>query len=222
MTAKVWTEPSRSDMGRGSLVLEGAVVDVQHWVLQVRGVVDRHRRLWPLIVAAAATFFALPLLSYPFGWDQCVFGTIADTMRHGGVVYRDAWEHKPPGVYYVYYLAFWLFGRDYWGVRILEIAGVAITAGMLVAIAQRRFGTTLGGVIAGLAYPLLYLLIGPNTAQPESYQVAFLVAGLACWPMPRETSRLGARCFGSGVLVANAVLFKPPIMFFPLLLLLDR
>src|SRR3954463_15289796 len=99
MTANVWTESSCSDMGRGPLVPDGAVVDVHHRVLQVRAVFDRHRRLWPLVVAVAAALLALPLLSYPFGWDQCVFGTIADTMRHGGVVYRDAWEHKPPGVY---------------------------------------------------------------------------------------------------------------------------
>ena len=71
-------------------------------------------------VGVLASLLSLPLLSYGFGFDQSVFAVMADTMLDGGVLYRDAWEHKPPGVYCVYALAFGLFGRDIPSVRVMD------------------------------------------------------------------------------------------------------
>jgi hypothetical protein len=174
------------------------------------------------LAAAASAALAFPVLSHPFVWDQWVFADIADAMRRGGTVYRDAWEHKPPGVYYAYYLAFALFGRDYWGIHLLEILGVAVASAGLAKISVDRFGTLPGGLLAALVLPTLYVLLGGNGAQPESFQIPFLVWGLAVWPRADDRARLPRRCFLAGFLLSLAVLFKTPIVTVLFAVLLDR
>jgi 4-amino-4-deoxy-L-arabinose transferase-like glycosyltransferase len=164
----------------------------------------------------------LPLLSYPFSYDQAVFADIADVMIRGGTVYRDAWEHKPPGVYYVYYLAFVLFGRDFWAPRLMEVLAIGVASAGLVRTAQRWFGSTAAGVVSALALPLLYLQLGKNSAQPESFQIPLLIWAMACWPIESDPGRVGLRSITSGVLLSLAVMFKTPVVTIAIVFWLDR
>jgi hypothetical protein len=54
----------------------------------------------------------LPTLYEPFGRDQGIFATIASGLLQGKIPYRDLWDHKPPGIYFLYALAFKVLGRE--------------------------------------------------------------------------------------------------------------
>jgi len=169
-----------------------------------------------------ACLLSLPLLRFDFWFDQGVFATIADTLRAGGMAYRDAWEHKPPGIFFVYAAAFSILGRDIWAVRVLEIVAVGIAAAGLVFIGENRFGSRRSGLCAALLLPALYLTFAPNTAQPETFQLPCLVWALAAVPLEPGEKRAGPRCFLSGLLVSAAILFKTPAAIFAVLLLVER
>jgi hypothetical protein len=179
-----------------------------------------------LALFGVAAALCLPLLGCGFSFDQGVFSTIADTLLRGGVAYRDAWEHKPPGVFYVYYLSFLLIHREIWAVRLVEIAAVATAAALLFFLVRRRSGSPAAGAVASVMLPLSYLAFGDNTAQPETFQIPLLIGALLAWPESGDPAPR-ARCFASGLLLSAAVLFKTPAILFlgPLLgerLLHDR
>lgn len=94
--------------------------------------------LW-LVLAVALVSAALPTLLYPMTRDQGIYAYIGDFMLHGGVPFRDAWELKPPAVYFTYAAAFVLFGRSELGVRLFDVLYVLVSAGAVGALAWEAF-----------------------------------------------------------------------------------
>ncbi len=175
-----------------------------------------------ILTGLAAALLNLPLLAYEFGFDQGVFATMADAMLNGQVLYRDAWEHKPPGVFYAFALSFLAFGRDCWAPRLLEIICVGLSAGGVARLSEYRFGSRLGGIMSGLTFGFLYLLMGGNSSQAEAFQIPFVVWGLVLWPQAQADEGVARRCFASGLLLGAALLFKTPIALLAFALLIDR
>ncbi|MCX5887801.1 MAG: glycosyltransferase family 39 protein, partial [Proteobacteria bacterium] len=62
----------------------------------------------------------LPTLYEPFGRDQGIFATIASGLLQGKIPYRDLWDHKPPGIYFLYALAFKVLGREMRSISLLD------------------------------------------------------------------------------------------------------
>ncbi len=173
--------------------------------------------------AVLGALLGLPLLHYCYGFDQGVYGTIAEVMRRGGLPYRDAWEMRPPGVFYAYGAAFALLGQSPLSLRIFDLLSLALSSSALAVISTRRFGSVTAGMIAALALPLLYVPFGYwHTAQSESFQMPFILWGLALWPVPDGTTRTALYCFAAGVLLGISGLFKTSSIFIPLAVLLDR
>ena len=98
-------------------------------------------RLWRVSLAVlllvGAALLLAPMLAYPFGRDQGVFACGADILARGGALYRDCWDLKPPGVYYLYWLAISLFGHTMVAPRILDLAWTLAAAGALLALGRR-------------------------------------------------------------------------------------
>lgn len=187
---------------------------------------SRFRWLCLSATAAFSTVICLPLLSYPYNFDQAVFSTVADTMARGGVMYRDAWDLKPPAIYATYYLARLVFGPTMWGIRVLEILAVTSSAVGLVIVGRKWFSSWLVGWVAGCFLPLSYMgfacLSQANTAQAETFQMALLVGILIVWPSREERGSLSCRCWLAGALAGGLLLFKYTAFFVPLVLVLDR
>ena len=56
-----------------------------------------------LVLLLAATFLALvPTLRLPFTENEGIYGTVAQEMQRGALLYRDVWDHKPPLIYLEY------------------------------------------------------------------------------------------------------------------------
>ena len=53
--------------------------------------------------------------------DASVFGVIGQGLVNGKVLYRDFWDNKPPVIYFVFALSYFLFGNNFRSIAIFEI-----------------------------------------------------------------------------------------------------
>ena len=162
----------------------------------------------------ATGLLLLPVLAYgamslrwPFSWDHGIFAWIAETIVHGGLPYRDAWDVKGPLTFYSFALVRLVTGRGMWGIRLFDLLVLAVGA-----LAAARLVSRLGGRGVG-RYAALFLVLfygGTgfwDTAQPDGWAaflllVAFVPLLTGGLTSPRSAYAAGA---ASGV----AALFKP-------------
>ncbi len=158
-----------------------------------------------LLIAVA---LVAPMLAYPFGRDQGVFACGAEVLRRGGALYRDFWDLKPPGIYYLYRLSFLLFGHSMAAPRIMDLIFTLGTAAGLLLIG-RRLVSLWAGVAAALAFLMRYALGFDywHSAQGDGFASLFLTsAALAMLAAERRRSwRLAAL---GGALMGAATLLK--------------
>jgi len=182
------------------------------------GFLERVRRTarGELVVLLAVLALGLMHLPQPFERDQATFTLGAQRLAAGGVLYRDFWDVKQPGIYAFYLVAGRLFGFTETGVHLLELLWMMALAVTLLVTLRRRWGP---GPAATLA-PLL--TVGPYYAAVGSWhltQVEGLVGlplYLALWfATPAADGELRAwRAFLSGLCGAVVLLFK--LAFLPL------
>jgi 4-amino-4-deoxy-L-arabinose transferase-like glycosyltransferase len=158
-----------------------------------------------LLIAAVA-----PTLCYPLTRDQGAYAYIADLMMQGGVPYHDAWDLKPPGVYWVYQAAFTLFGRSELAVRLFETLYTLLSAAAVHALAgaalQDRTVAALSAWIYAFAYFLLLHFY--SVANPEAFLVPLVTAcflAMVRYARSRSTAWLLAGSIAGGM----ALWFKP-------------
>ena len=69
-------------------------------------------------------------IAQPLGIDQSLWASAARGLSRGLLLYRDVWEQRPPGIYWVYRWAFEIFGWADGTVAVLDLlAAAATTAG---------------------------------------------------------------------------------------------
>ena len=75
-----------------------------------------------MIILGFSLMAVIPRLFYlnvPFERDEGAYAYVSDTIDRGGLPYVDAFDHKPPIIYYIYNLSFKLFGRSIASPRIM-------------------------------------------------------------------------------------------------------
>ncbi len=166
-----------------------------------------------LMLALGAAILA-PMLTYPFGADHGCFATVADVIARGGVPYRDAWDIKPPGVYYLFWATFSAFGRSILSIRLLDLLWTLAAAAALYLIARRLFSRQ-GGWASAFFFLVFYALGFDfwHTAQADGFgslplALAFLLALVAEDKAARvpQAGKLLALC--SGLLIGIAITLK--------------
>lgn len=177
-------------------------------------------RLPTAVVALAALAGAItvaPILAYPLGRDQGAFAAVADAIGRGGLPYRDAWDIKPPAIYYLFQLAFTVFGRSMLAARLLDVLCTLASAGTLYVLGKRLFGRypALAGV---LLYLGLYGLGFDYWATTQCEGFAALPLSLAALALlAAEDRRNSTYAVVCGALVGAAVLLKLTLGVFLLL-----
>jgi hypothetical protein len=155
---------------------------------------------------------AVLLPNHPSGRDPAedagVFFYAAQRLLDGGAPYRDIWDHKPPGVYFIDAVGIALAGRT--GVWVTQV-GFLVAAVLLGYRALRReFGATAAfvGSLAWLAaLPRLFLEYG-QTSFVEFYALPFQFGALLLSIGPRTRWR----ALGIGALGGAALLLKPTLI----------
>jgi hypothetical protein len=171
--------------------------------------------------AAAALLFAATLLApgMPFVHevphrDSGVFLYVAERILSGDVPYRDVWDHKPPGVYYLNALALLLPGPGGWGVWLLSVATLASALGLSWRLLSRAFGPV-PALVATALWPLI-LATEDFTNYLELYALPLQFGVLALFWHGERRGGHAASDLAIGALAGGLLLLRPNLIGVPL------
>ena len=194
------------------------------------------RFLTTAIGLAAITALVLRCVSIvePLGIDQSLWASAVRGMARGQLLYRDVWEQRPPGIYWIYLAGFHLFGWTDRAVAWLDILASAATTALVFTLG-RRLATTATGTVAAALYAVLTMpawLYGHGGFLERSVCETFIAVcvGAAAWCASRVHAResiawaaaLGIFGGAAVVLKPNAGLYFPAILAWLLLYRRDR
>jgi 4-amino-4-deoxy-L-arabinose transferase-like glycosyltransferase len=179
--------------------------------------VERRSRLYLalLVLGLVALALRLPGLPVPL-WnvDEAVSAVVANSLLDGGVVYRDAVDHRGPVTYFVYAAVFALFGRnDMLAIHAALVVLAAALAAGVVALG-RLAGLGRAAVVAGM----LFLALSAYGFHPrdvaafhtEWLAAAFSTAAACLFLLGVRRGGRPPMCFAAGVLFALAAWTKQP------------
>ena len=176
-------------------------------------------------LAAAALLLRCVSIAEPLGIDQSLWASAVRGMARGQLLYRDVWEQRPPGIYFVYLAGFRLLGWSAAAVAWLDIIAAAVTACCLY-LAARRLATVVAGAAVACLYAALTMpswLYGHGGFLERSVCETFIAAliAAAAWAAVRYHDRpSGGLAFAIGLLCGGAVVLKPNAgLYYPALLL---
>jgi 4-amino-4-deoxy-L-arabinose transferase-like glycosyltransferase len=149
------------------------------------------------------------LLTFSYGRDQGIYAVVGRTILEGGAPYSDAWDFKPPAIYFFYALARAAFGAAPWAIRALEALLLIAMAGSMVRIAGRFWGDRRIGLVAAAMALLVHAQLDFwHTAQPESFGGILTMLALDVGTAKRRRSW---SLVAAGALLGCAGLLKPPL-----------
>lgn len=173
---------------------------------------------WTLIVLALLAL-RVPAVVEPAGNDQSLYMYVADQVRQGGVPYVDAWEQKPPAIFFLYAAV-----RSVWphqsAVAVVDLLGAGAIAALLFVIGRRTIGGSGGGIAASVfalfSHPSFGRLSGIYVrGQCEVFIALAVTAALAfAWRRDWRARHLIAAGISLGVafwLKYNALAYAAPL-----------
>lgn len=165
---------------------------------------------------------ALPNLRYPLGRDQATYSVIGQGLLHGQVLYRDLWDIKPPGIFYLYAVIVRIFGHVMWSVGVLDILWLLGISACIFCFAKRYLGAP-AAAIAAISNALWHCTWGYiHAAQAETFIT--LIVFLAYFILMSGKREKWTGNFTGGLILGaafwvkyNAALFFPVLTFLPYL-----
>jgi len=142
---------------------------------------NRERREIWLAVLLAIAFSAIarvPQLWVPFERDEGAYAYMSDVINRGGLPYRDAFDHKPPGIYYLYNLSFKLFGHSICAPRIMALLFVSASCVFVFLFVYKSTSSLWAGILSMglLAWASSSPAYAGFTANTEIFAIPFLAA----------------------------------------------
>jgi 4-amino-4-deoxy-L-arabinose transferase-like glycosyltransferase len=173
---------------------------------------DRYERWLIVGLLLLVVIVRLPAWFAPLARDAGVYAFVGQQIVAGHVPYRDVWDHKPPGLYYLFALALALFPDSTTTLRTCELVWVTLTTYALYGL-TRRYVRPLPA--AGSA--ALFALAASHSAFsdcgdltfPETYMLLPTILGI--WACQRHLDCGHAKWLAiAGACGGLAFLFKPP------------
>ncbi|MBI1794706.1 MAG: glycosyltransferase family 39 protein [Chloroflexi bacterium] len=142
------------------------------------------------------------------GRDYGFYVYIGDEILRGKLPYRDAWESKPPAIFYLNAAALWLGHGSRWGVWAVEILSLLIAEAVSFNLMKKLWGTwpALFGLLLWL-YGLSRSLLGGNLTEEYPLPLHFIALALFLKLIPNPQKRLPN--FLLGLSFALVFLFRP-------------
>lgn len=154
-------------------------------------------------------FAATQLLLMGFGRDQGIYAVVAEGMLAGKMPYRDVWDFKPPGIYFVHATSQLVFGnKSMMAPRWLEVIGLLGMVLAFVRLSREFFGGATAGLLGGAVAALLHAQLDFwHSGQPEVFGGMLTVFALVL--TVSTSSRRTLVWAGVGLLFGAAFLLKP-------------
>ena len=169
-----------------------------------------------LLFAVISAAFAWASLTYPFGRDQGLYYYVGrEWALRGAIPYRDVFDHKTPGLYFVHAICVKVFGETFWGIRLadlLAVLGVGWISGAIVANLRTMPKPPLRGLGCFIASVTFFgCLDFKATSEGEIWMALCCLASLVL-TLPHPKTGLPPsryRLFASGAMGAAGLLMKP-------------
>jgi len=170
---------------------------------------------------AALTFVLAFALRYPslyeprwYG-DEGIFAAVAENVRSGRTLYAQAWDNKPPLVFYTYAAIQQSFGSSVFALHAVTTAVVLTTQALVVACALALYGPR-RALVAGLLFALVLgtPVIEGNLAMTETFMILPATAAVLVFLLAERRERAPLPAYAAaGVLLAVAAAYKQVAVF---------
>jgi len=162
---------------------------------------------WGVIALAA-----FQILLFPFGRDQGIYALIGEGILKGLVPYRDLWDFKPPGIFFVYALGQGIFGKSMFAPRLVEVLALLLVVRCAARLAETFTGNRTAGYVGGAVAAIVHAQLEFwHTAQPETFGGVLTMVGLVLTTSEGKRSRKALRWVAVGAVFGLAALLKPPL-----------
>src|SRR4249919_2061776 len=105
----------------------------------MRGARTSPERVEVYVVLGVIALLGILAAPLPFTGDQALFASGARQLARGGVLYRDFWDVKQPGIYLWYLGGGALFGYSEVALHLVEVAYQLAFAVVLIVTLRGRF-----------------------------------------------------------------------------------
>ena len=176
------------------------------------------------LVSVSALLVRCLAIAEPLGIDQSLWASVVRGMSRGQLLYRDVWEQRPPGIYWIYLLGFQTLGWTAATVAWLDVIAATATTALLFAIgrnlADALVGATAAALFAALTMPAWLFGNGGFLERSVCETFILVCASAAAWfaVWSRDTSSPWPAA-GIGLFAGAAVVLKPNAgLYFPAML----
>jgi 4-amino-4-deoxy-L-arabinose transferase-like glycosyltransferase len=187
-------KPNRNPQGRPG-------EDQQFWTVN---------RIWLAWVGIIVVFVAMrwTIAAIPLERDEGEYAYIAQQAMHGAVPYHDAFDQKPPGVFAIYTVGMFIFGRSAEAIHFFMFLWTLGAMALLYRLVRRLCGTG-AGLLAALVLGIITAEKGVlgSAANTEIFMLLPLVGSLLCL-VPKDGRPGLLRIVGAGALAAAACWIK--------------
>jgi hypothetical protein len=181
-----------------------------------------HRSGWLVAALVFVTLRALPNISYPIGRDQATYCLIGQGLLDGQQLYRDLWDNKPPGIFYIFTAIIKAFGPVMWSVGVVDILWLLCISYFIFRFAERYLGPA-GAFVAVVFNASWHVGAGYwDAAQPESILTLLVFVSFSLMQRGGRWGRLFH--FAAGIVFAaafwikyNSLAFLPFVLVIPYL-----
>ncbi|MET0283306.1 MAG: glycosyltransferase family 39 protein [Polyangiales bacterium] len=143
-------------------------------------------------------------------FDEAVYFLMARSMTQGHAPYTAIFDHKPPGIYGVYYVAITLLGQSAFAVRVFATLAIAASGWLAIKLYQRlRPDAQRFAWVPGVLVVLMFRKYGGQGANNELFFVPAATGAilLLLTAVQSQSGRVG-RLLGAGALAGVAFWIK--------------
>jgi len=162
----------------------------------------------------------LPALRFPIGRDEATYCMIGQGLLRGQLLYRDLWDNKPPGIFYIYAVIVKIFGPVMWSLGVVDIFWAIALSLCIFFFAKRYLGAPAAAIAVAFNVTWHASWGYIHAAQPDSFLPLLVFA--AYFLLTSEKARSWTANFGAGLLCGaafwvkyNGAAFFPVLIFLP-------
>ncbi len=177
---------------------------------------------WLLLSLGLVVLAGIPNLSYPIGRDQATYCVIGRGLLDGARLYRDLWDNKPPGIFYLYSAIVKVFGLAMWSVGLLDILWLLAISVCIFCFTEHTLGKG-AAFLTVLANAAMHIRAGYwDAGQPDTFLILFIFGSY--FLLSTRDRGITLKELLAGILFAaafwikyNAITFLPFLMLVPYL-----
>lgn len=167
-----------------------------------------------LLVVIFTILIRVPYLNVPLERDEGGYAYIAWRMEQGEIPYKDIYDNKPPGIYFLYFIILKFFGSTAKAIHLFMCWWVVLEVLLLYKLSADLFNNKTIGLIAAAIFSLVISEPGVlgSAANTEIFMLLPVLASyvVLLWPRVAGTRPTFFIC---GLLQGIAFIFKPVSIF---------